>query len=331
MTTTPNTPDSAMQTNDLQTRAVVFEEPGRLALTDLALNAPDDHDVVVDVDFSGISTGTERLLWTGTMPPFPGLSYPLVPGYETVGHIVSAGDGVRDRIGQRVFVSGANCYGDDVRGLFGGSASRLVVNADKALTLPDTVHEQGTLLALAATALHAMNASPATDTPVLIIGHGVLGRLLARIALARSGVAPTVWEINPQRFSGAQGYEVLSPDDDTCRAYRAIYDVSGDANIVDSVIDRLAPQGEVILAGFYSKPVSFAFPPTFMREMRLRVAAEWQPADLIEVQQMIVDKRLSLDGLITHTVQATDAHAAYETAFGDPLCLKMVMDWRALR
>jgi myo-inositol-1(or 4)-monophosphatase len=34
---------------------------------------------------SGISTGTERLLWDGTMPPFPGLGYPLVPGYETVG------------------------------------------------------------------------------------------------------------------------------------------------------------------------------------------------------------------------------------------------------
>ena len=44
-------------------------------------------DLEVAVSFSGISTGTERLLWEGTMPPFPGLSYPLVPGYETVGTI----------------------------------------------------------------------------------------------------------------------------------------------------------------------------------------------------------------------------------------------------
>ena len=43
-----------------------------------------DDEIVVDVEFSGISTGTERLLWDGRMPPFPGMGYPLVPGYESV-------------------------------------------------------------------------------------------------------------------------------------------------------------------------------------------------------------------------------------------------------
>lgn len=314
--------------SSLNTRAVVFERPEALALADLELTPPGDNDVVVDVDFTGISTGTERLLWTGKMPPFPGLSYPLVPGYETVGHIVDTGKAVRDRIGERVFVSGANCYGDGVRGLFGGSASRVVVDSTKALRIPESVHEQGTLLALAATALHAMNANADTLAPDLVIGHGVLGRLLARVAKARSGVAPVVWEIDPARFDGAQGYEVMLPDDDTRRDYRAVYDVSGDANIVDKVIDRMAPGGEVVLAGFYSNPVSFAFPAAFMRELRLRVAAEWRPDDLRLVQEMIENESLLLDGLITHTVAAEEAQSAYETAFGDPLCLKMVMDWR---
>ena len=36
----------------------------------------------------------------------------------------------------------------------------------------------------------------------------------------------------------------------------------------------------------------------------------------------------SLDGLITHRAPAADAAAAYATAFGDPDCLKMVLDWR---
>jgi bacteriochlorophyllide a dehydrogenase len=43
--------------------------------------------VVVDVEWSGISTGTERLLFTGRMPPSPGMGYPLVPGYESVGRV----------------------------------------------------------------------------------------------------------------------------------------------------------------------------------------------------------------------------------------------------
>jgi 3-hydroxyethyl bacteriochlorophyllide a dehydrogenase len=38
--------------------------------------------------------------------------------------------------------------------------------------------------------------------------------------------------------------------------------------------------------------------------------------------------RLSLDGLITHTQTPARAREAYEVAFGDPQCLKMILDWR---
>jgi NADPH:quinone reductase-like Zn-dependent oxidoreductase len=80
--------------------------------------------VVVDVEWSGISTGTERLLWSGRMPPFPGMGYPLVPGYESVGRIAMAGEHSGARVGERVFVPGARCFGE-IRGLFGGAAAFL--------------------------------------------------------------------------------------------------------------------------------------------------------------------------------------------------------------
>ena len=38
---------------------------------------------------------------------------------------------------------------------------------------------------------------------------------------------------------------------------------------------------------------------------------------------------LSLEGLITHTLDPSRAREAYEIAFGDPRCLKMLIDWRA--
>jgi 3-hydroxyethyl bacteriochlorophyllide a dehydrogenase len=38
--------------------------------------------------------------------------------------------------------------------------------------------------------------------------------------------------------------------------------------------------------------------------------------------------RLSLEGLVTHKVPATEAPTAYGQAFSDPNCLKMVFDWR---
>ena len=84
---------------------------------------------VVQVRHSGVSTGTEKLFWQGTMPPFPGMGYPLVPGYESFGDVVEAGADSGFRIGESVFVPGADCYEGGVRGLFGGAAQTPVTPA----------------------------------------------------------------------------------------------------------------------------------------------------------------------------------------------------------
>ncbi len=310
----------------METLAVVMERPETLALERIPLDAPTSGDIVVDIDYSGVSTGTERLLWSGRMPAFPGMGYPLVPGYESVGRVIEADAASGRRVGETVFVPGARCFGP-VRGLFGGAAHRVVLPGTRAIPIDSHLGDRGALIALAATARHAI-AAGGREHPDLIIGHGVLGRLLARLAVA-AGAEPVVWETNPARHAGAEGYAVLHPDDDPRRDYRAIYDVSGDPKLLDTLIGRLARGGEVVLAGFYEQPLSFAFPPAFMREARIRIAAEWAPADLAATKALIEEGFLSLDGLITHRTAASDADAAYRTAFGDPACLKMILDWRA--
>ncbi len=303
--------------------AVVLQEPESLALRRLELSPQGDADVVVNVEWSGISTGTERLLWSGRMPSFPGLGYPLVPGYETVGRVAQAGTVAGKKVGERVFVPGANCFGA-VRGLFGGAASHLVVPGARAVSIGDEIGEDGVLLALAATARHAIADAP----PELVVGHGALGRLVARLVTASGFPPPTVWERNPERASADGTYTVVDPADDPRRDYRVVCDVSGDATILDSLIAHLAPAGEIVLAGFYAEPLAFAFPPAFMREARIRVAAQWTPADLAAVRRLIDSGSLSLDGLVTHRRPAAQAAEAYRTAFDDPTCLKMVLDWR---
>jgi 3-hydroxyethyl bacteriochlorophyllide a dehydrogenase len=311
----------------MNTLAIVMRAPRELELDRVGLNSPGDDDVVVDVQFSGVSAGTERLLWSGRMPPFPGMGYPLVPGYESVGLVVDAGASARSRIGETVFVPGANCY-RDVRGLFGGAARRVITPARRVSKVNEqTDAQEAVLLALAATAQHALAARDA-NPPELIVGHGALGRLLARLTIANGHAAPTVWERNPTRRSGAKDYRIIDPAEDERRDYRAIYDVSGDADILDDLLVRLAPRGEIVLAGFYDQRPNFSFVPAFMREARLRVAAEWQPEDLAAVQELIAQKKLTLDGLITHCRDAAGADEAYRTAFEDPSCLKMVLDWR---
>jgi len=314
----------------LNALAVVMEGPGQLALKRLPLGDPAPEEIVVDVDWSGISTGTERLLWSGKMPPFPGMGYPLVPGYESVGRIRAVGAKAdARRVGETVFVPGARCFGE-IRGLFGGSASRVVVSGEKAVPVSDALGDKGVLLALAATAYHSVSGGGRRDPivpPDLIVGHGVLGRLLARLTVIADFPAPTVWETSPLRAAGAAGYPVLHPDEDRRRDYRHVYDVSGDSTILDRLVSRLAPGGEIVLAGFYSQPLAFSFAPAFMREAQIRVAAEWKRADMLAVREIADAGLLPLSDLITHHAAAGDCERAYRTAFEDSQCLKMVIDW----
>ena len=308
--------------------AVVLEEPRQLSLRRLPLAEVSDGDIAVDVEWTAISTGTERLLFEGRMPAFPGMGYPLVPGYEAVGRIRSCDSNSGFRKGERVFVPGAaGCFGE-IRSLFGAAASHLVVPAKRVVAFDDALGEQGVLLALAATAYHALGGSGEAK-PECIVGHGVLGRLLARLTIALGGAPPVVWERDRNRARGALGYDVIEPAANTRRDYRVICDVSGDATLLDSLIAHLAPGGEIVLAGFYSGPLSFLFPPAFMREARIRIAAEWRREDLVAVRGLVDSGKLSLDGLISHRKAAAAAADAYRTAFDDPSCLKMTLDWRA--
>ncbi len=320
-------PSTGRVREHVQARAIVFEEPGELSLRDLEIEPPGPGEVLVDVEWTGISTGTEKLLYDGRMPAFPGMGYPLVPGYETVGRVAACGDGVRAAVGDRVFVMGATCFGD-IRGLFGGAASRLVVAERKLVPVGARLNEDAILLALAATAHHALLDGKELALPDLIVGHGVLGRLLARLSVALGVRPPVVWETNAQRAAGGVGYRVVSPDQDERTDYRRIMDASGDPAILDTLIQRLARNGEIVLAGFYAERLSFTFPPAFMREARLRVAAEWAPADLVSVKSLIESGALNLNDLISHRVPASQAREAYPVAFTDPECLKMVLDWR---
>lgn len=303
--------------------AVILEEPRRLALRSLALTPCGRSDVIVEIQWSGVSTGTEKLLWSGEMPRFPGMGYPLVPGYESVGRIVDAGEEAHGRIGEWVFVPGANCY-QNARGLFGGTAQRLVVPSARALPVSESLGADGVLFALAATALHALSGGKPPD---LIVGHGVLGRLLARMTMACGAPPPVVWDNKASRRTGAVGYEVIAPKDDDRRDYRSVYDASGYADGLDTLIGKLGKGGEIVLAGFYANRLSFAFPPAFQAEARLRVAAEWKPEDLAATSAMIESGALDLGGLVSHTRSARNADKAYPAAFLDPDCLKMVLDW----
>ena len=315
----------------MRSSAITFTSPKQMCLRSLPLSGLAEGQVAVVVQYSGISTSTERLLWDGRFAPLETAGYPVVPGYETVGQVIETGPNSALQTGQTVFVPGANCF-EGVSSLYGASASHLVVSDRVALQLARDAQTDDVLLALAATAYHAVSGggqqAPHTP-PDLIIGHSVMGRLLARLTVAAGYPAPTVWESNSALMDSPDGYRVLRPQDDDRHDYKAIYDVTGQADDLDQWLQRIQPAGDIVLAGFYANRLAFSHAQAYKKEARLRVTSQWTRADLLAVNQLVQSGRLSLQGLITHAASAASATDAYQTAFGDVSCLKMVLDWSA--
>ena len=155
----------------VQTTAVILSGAERArAWKPWRWSTPGAEDLVVEVAHSGISTGTEKLFWSGTMPPFPGMGYPLVPGYEAAGEVVEAGADTGFRVGERVFVPGANCF-DRRRAGPVRRRRRGIWSPRPPAWRGSTpaLGAEGALLALAATARHAL-AGFDTALPDLIVG-----------------------------------------------------------------------------------------------------------------------------------------------------------------
>ena len=309
------------------TKAVVMSEPGSLSIQPVDLKSPSKEDVVIEINYSGISTGTEKLFYNGKMPQFPGMGYPLVPGYESTGEVVQAPKDSNLKIGDMVFVPGADCYSGSVKSLFGGAAQMIISSPNRLIKIDPTMGCNGALFALAATARHAI-AGFGNKMPDVIVGHGVLGRLLARLVILAGEKPPIVWEKNILRHSGATDYEVVLPEYDERSDYDCIFDVSGDSEILDSLIGRVRKGGEVVLAGFYPDRLGFGFAQAFLKEVSLRVSAEFTPEDVATTKLLIEDGSLSFDGLISNVSSAKEANKAYNIAFNNAECLKMVLDWR---
>lgn len=327
----------------MYTHALVITAPEQIELQQVALTELGPEDVVVQTVYTSISAGTERMLLAGRMP-HPMLKLPVVPGYETVGRVVTVGRDVPDGIeGQTVYVGGARCY-VDVNPAWGGQSAALIVDYRRVVPLGRMQPEQGVLLALGATALHGVDllaAGGATDASatevtqdlagqrVLVLGQGPVGQLAARIARAR-GAWVAVAERTASRRAHSQADMLLdgeAPLSDTLGGpVDAIIEATGSMAALTSAIPALASNGTLLLLGYYEK-LDLPYMPLFLKQARLLTAKEWGPNDLQRVRDMITSSTLDVAGLITHRMPVADFATAYRVAFDDADCLKLVLNW----
>jgi 3-hydroxyethyl bacteriochlorophyllide a dehydrogenase len=335
----------------MKTKAIVIPAANTVEIREVELKPLGAEDVLVRTTLTSISAGTERMLMRGVMP-HPMLQFPVVPGYETVGEVIDAGAEAQAWLGKRVYVGGN--YGFiGVNPAFGGQSQYIVAPKTHLTDLQSLSDEQGVLLALAATALHGVDVAMIKssghqviesdqgkpgglrpdDLTVLVLGQGIVGQLAARfVRMQARGATVHVLDKLPSRLRLSVADEVVSPESPppgppAPGKYDALIDATGKMEAIAPRLMQVKKGGRVVLLGYYDK-VELPYMPIFLRELTLAASKEWAPGDLARARDAIAAGEVDVRPLITHCMNAGDAPKAFDVAFNEPDCVKMILDWK---
>ena len=195
----------------VEARAFWIAAPGRGEIRAEGLPKPSADDVIVRAFYSGISRGTEALVFQGRVPPseyqrmrapfqegsFPA---PIKYGYASVGRIER---GPRELLDRTVFVLYPH-------------QTKYVVPAQAVHVLPDDVPpERAVLTANLETAINGLwDAQPQIGDRIVVVGGGTVGCLVAWLAGRIPGCDVELVDTNPQREAIAHviGVRFALPD-----------------------------------------------------------------------------------------------------------------------
>ena len=229
--------------------------PGTGELRREPLGTPADDEVLVRTNWTGVSRGTEALVLRGEVPesehdrmraPFQSgaFPFPVKYGYLNVGVVEQ---GKADLVGKTVFT------------LF-PHQSAFVVPADAVTVVPDAVPARRAVLAGAVeTAVNVLwDSRPALGDRVTVIGAGMIGCSIARLASGIPGVEVTLVDVDPAKAPVARmlgvGFappERAEPDRDV------VIEASGTAEGLRLALEVAATDGAVIVASWFgSRPVT---------------------------------------------------------------------------
>ena len=300
----------------MQCQALWYADSHQVELRDLDIPRPQSGEVLVKAHFSGLSRGTERIIYNGRVPqseytrmrcPYQGgqFPFPVKYGYSFVGKVV---DGAPDQIGRSVFVLHPH-------------QEIACVSVEDLHEIPhDLSLRRAVLTANTETAINVIwDADPSPGERILVVGGGILGLLVAGLAGLSGENEITVVDTNPNREKIAQdlGANFTMPDAAPNNQDVVIHTSATETGLRKS-LDCVADEGRIIEASWFgdlnvSLPLGEAFHSRRLRIISSQVGAvprthreQWTPKKRIQkALDHLGDERF--DSLITGEIAFTEA------------------------
>jgi 2-desacetyl-2-hydroxyethyl bacteriochlorophyllide A dehydrogenase len=327
--------------------SLFFDRPLTMEIREEPLPEPAPGEVLVAVRLSGVSAGTELLVFKGLFPGHMAVDaaisslsgrfeYPVAYGYSCVGEVTAAGSRVDPGwIGRRVFA-------------FHPHASHFVASPEDLLPLPAGVNmEDAAFLAAMETAVNlVMDGRPVIGERVMVWGLGVVGLLTAAV-LARYPLA-VLAGVDPQALRRQAALDLgahvalagTDPDGDSAllSAHSSppgdgkadlIFELSGNPEALNGALCWSGFDTRIVIGSWYgTKSTHIDLGGRFHRDrvritssqvstLAPRFSGRWSKSRRFETAWQMV-RTIQPSTLITHRFDIREAQSAYDLLAGDP-------------
>jgi D-arabinitol dehydrogenase (NADP+) len=282
-------------------KAVVYDHPGKFAVREVAVPEPGPGEVLIRIQVAGVC-GTDLHLHAGEFGP----SYPLTPGHEFVGEVVSVGPGVGDdMIGRRFVVDNTASCGQCVecrrarpafcRNLVaqgvnapGGFAEYVVTASGRCFAVGDLDPETAVFAEPVACVVHGLDVlGMRPGSNVLLFGAGPTGLILTQL-LAGSGAteltvaAPTQAKLDLARGGGADRTVLVDRNNPTASfdelrqaapdGFDVVIDATGALVVLAQTLELTRIGGTVFVYGMTPESTKWPIAPydIFRRELTIK-------------------------------------------------------------
>jgi 2-desacetyl-2-hydroxyethyl bacteriochlorophyllide A dehydrogenase len=263
-------------------RAVVWEKPGQVTVTEAPDPVPAPGQLVVQVAVCGIC-GTDVHIADGEFPPTP---YPIIPGHEFSGRVAAIGDQAPGgwREGERVAVDPSlycghcracragrgnlcanwNAIGDTVDGAF---AQYVAVPAVNAYRIPESVSDaQGALIEPLSCAVHGLRRiGDVLGQDVLLMGAGTMGLLLQQLLIRAGARSVTAVDRKSSRLEAATATGAARTASDVAeldgRTFAVAVDATGVPAAIEAAFGALDRGGRLLVFGVTSGDAMVSLSP----------------------------------------------------------------------
>jgi len=316
------------------TAAVVFTAPQRLVTRTMPLPALGPHDLLIRTSLTAIAAAHEWPRLTGALAHLPGMAFPLVAGDAAVGEVVAVGAAVDPAWQDAPVFVGKVHAPDGLDGAQGVQQAWLVAPVEEAVRLEGLEAERALFIAPVGVALRNLEwAEMAAGARLGILGQGVLGQIVARVARRQGAAHVTVADASAHRLARAvadqtvllpTAYPVAYPH--PMRDVDLLVDTTGDAALVRAWSGCLRSGGAVLLLGRYPR-LDLADLHAPSGGVRVLLATEPDRVVYAAARALLAAGAIDTTGLGTHRFGADRTAQAYAVALGDPDALQVVVTW----